>query len=67
MATTAERLALVRAAIDEILQTGQSVSADGRSLTMANIAELRTMEKDLETKLAAQAGKSRTRYVRPVV
>lgn len=67
MATTAERLTLVRAAIDEILTTGQSVSADGRRLDMANLAELRKMENDLKAELAAQSGKTRIRYVRPVV
>jgi hypothetical protein len=67
MATATERLAKVRAAIDEILDTGQAVSADGRALTMASLRDLREMEKDLKAEIAASATRARVRYVRPCV
>jgi len=52
------RLVKVRAAIDWILDGNvQSRSIAGRSLTTLPLAELRTMEKDLEAELArTQAG-----------
>ncbi len=66
--TTAELLTLVRTAIAELLQTGQSVAYQGRSLTMANLGELRAAERDYAARLrretAAAAGKANK--VRPI-
>ena len=45
------RLAQVREAITAAL-TAQSYSMAGRSVTRSNLAELRSLEKDLERKLA---------------
>ena len=49
---TAE-LALVSAAISAILQTGQSVTVDGQTLTRADLAALREHRKALQQELAA--------------
>lgn len=58
--TAAERLALVRAAIDDILIGGQSVSYNGRSVTMANLPALRDLERayliEANREAAAAAG-----------
>lgn len=65
-----ERLAAVKAAIDDLVAGGQSVSYEGRSLTMANLAELRKLESEYESKaaeeLAKTAGRSRVYYVTPI-
>lgn len=44
MATYAERLQLVRDAIDKILTKGQSHSVEGRSMTRADLPTLMDME-----------------------
>jgi hypothetical protein len=68
--TYAERLAAVKIAIDDLIAGGQSTSYEGRSLTMANLAELRKLEQDYESKaaeeLAKTAGRSRVYYVTPI-
>jgi riboflavin synthase alpha subunit len=66
--TNQELLEATRTAILEIVQTGQSISADGRSLTMANLSELRKLEAELKVEVAAaaKAGRNRLLYVRPV-
>lgn len=70
MATYTERLVLVRAAIDQILSSGQNVSYQGRSLGMANLSELRKLEKEYEAAAALETakckGRSRLIYVTPV-
>jgi ketopantoate reductase len=68
--TYAERLALVKTAIDDLLVTGQSTSYEGRSLTFSNLSELRKLEIEYENKaaeeLAKTAGRSRVYYVTPI-
>lgn len=70
MATYTERLALVRSAIDEILTGAQAVSYEGRSLSMANLSELRKLEIEYQNEatkeLACQSGRNRVVYVTPV-
>ncbi len=75
MATTAttytERLKLVKKAIDDLLTSGQEVIYNGRRLIMADLGELRTLEKDYETQAAIElraancGGRSRITYVTP--
>ncbi len=68
--TYAERLVKVKAAIDDLVESGQSVSYEGRSLTMANLTELRKLEVEYENKAAEELakcpGRSRLFYVTPV-
>lgn len=68
--TYAERLVKVRAAIDALVVSGQSVSYEGRSLTMANLSELRKLEIEYENKAAQELAncpaRSRTYYPTPV-
>jgi hypothetical protein len=68
--TYAERLVLVKTAIDELLTSGQAVSYEGRSLSMANLSELRKLEIEYENKAAEElapcAARSRIIYVTPV-
>lgn len=68
--TYAERLANVVAAIHEILVTGQSVSYQGRSLSMADLDSLRKLEKEYEAEaaneLATCAGRSRVYNIAPM-
>lgn len=68
MATYTERLELVRNAIDHILTTGQNVSYQGRSLGMANLAELRKLEVAYQIEAQNESGKARNRivYVTPL-
>lgn len=66
MTTTAElraQLTKTHAAITEILETGQSVSADGRALTMANLNDLRAHADWLEGKIASRSGRGRNRLI----
>lgn len=69
MATYADRLQLVRNAIDEILITGQAVSYEGRNLSMANLRDLRDLEKQYQTEAAKEAaakqGRNRLIYFTP--
>lgn len=69
MATYTERLQYVRDAIDEILKGGQAVSYEGRSLSMANLTELRKLEVAYENAAAQEAackkGRNRIIYVTP--
>lgn len=55
MATAAERLTEVRAAISKILVGGQSYQIGSRRMTRADMAELRRMEKELESEVNADA------------
>jgi hypothetical protein len=68
--TYAERLVLVRNAIDDILIAGQSVSLDGRNWTMADLSELRKLELEYQTEAAKEAaakkGRNRLLYITPV-
>lgn len=69
MATKAEltaSLAKVYASIDQINDSGQSVSADGRSLTMADLGALRETADWLEGKIKRMTGgRNRTIQVTP--
>lgn len=67
MGIYAEQLLMVRKAIKDILETGQNVSYQGRSLGMANLATLRELEKDYEAGAAKEAGTGRSSvtYVEP--
>lgn len=73
MPTYAERLVKVRDAIDAILTTGQGMTEQGRQLQMANLSELRKLEKDYEREAAAEVqkasqtsrGRNRLIYVTP--
>ena len=64
------RLTKVRAAIDEILEGGQNVSYNGRSLGMADLSELQKLEERYESRAAAEqaacGGRTRIIYVTPV-
>lgn len=65
----ATRLQKVRDAIDAILDGAQSVSYAGRQVTLANLGQLRELEKEYETATAAEAatstGRSRIIYAIP--
>jgi hypothetical protein len=67
-----DRLVLIRAAITEILETGQSVSYAGRNLTLADLKTLQDLEKDTvvlannETSAQCGAGRSRISYIVPI-
>lgn len=71
MATWAERLESVRTAIDELVAGGQSVSYQGRSLTMASLESLMKLEEKYSEKAAQenlptqQRGRNRIIYVTP--
>lgn len=54
MITAAEQLAEVTTAITSILTGGQSYKIGSRSLTRADLAELRAMKKELEQEVAAE-------------
>lgn len=62
--TDQELLDLARAAIAQILATGQSYAIAGRQLTRADLPELRETVQWLETRLTAQAGDSTENLVR---
>jgi hypothetical protein len=71
MPTYAERLVKVRAAIDALLETGQGVSYEGRSLQMADLESLRKLEEIYLAKALVEAsecppGRNRIFYVAPV-
>lgn len=53
--TSAQLLVEVNNAISAILRTGQSYTIGSRSLTRANITELRKLKADLEAEIAAEA------------
>jgi hypothetical protein len=57
--TAAEILVLVNAAITAILTGAQSYTIAGRSLTRADLAELREWRSELQTEIAAEAGNTR--------
>jgi hypothetical protein len=65
------RLAETRAAISSILNTGQAMSTDGRSLSQANLESLQKHEEWLEAKLAVAqraangGGRNRVSYITP--
>lgn len=65
MATNAEQLAEVQAAISAILAGGQSVRVGDRSVTMADLGELRAMQNELQAKVAAGTGRSKIYYALP--
>lgn len=67
MATNAELLAQVDAAITAVLTGHQSHAAFGRTFTKADIAELWKMRKELEAKAASdQSSGVRVQYVEPI-
>jgi hypothetical protein len=67
LAERREELANVKAAIKVILSGAQSYTIGSRSLTRANLAELRTWKKELEDEIAMLSGGSgRFRRVIPV-
>jgi len=72
MATYAERLANVQAAIDDVLLTGVSVRLNNRQLTKANLKELQDLEERyqglaaIEASAAAGGGRARITYVTPL-
>lgn len=49
--TTEERLERVSKAIEDLLDSGQSVSYNGRTFTMANLKELTDLEHRLELRI----------------
>ena len=53
-----ELLKKVNEAIVAITTTGQSYTIGSRSLTRANLTELRNMKKDLEAQIASEANDS---------
>ena len=59
LAERKEELQEVKAAIKMILGGAQSYSIGTRSLTRANLAELRKWKKELEDEIAALSGGSR--------
>lgn len=61
----AELLALVRSAIAQIVATGQSYSAgDGRTLTRADLAELRRTERELQQRVSGATEGLASNYAR---
>jgi site-specific recombinase XerC len=56
--TDEEMLEFARAAIVQIMATGQAYGTNGRSLTRAELAELREMVTWLENRINAAAGSS---------
>jgi hypothetical protein len=76
MATYAQLLATVQAAIMDVLTTGQSVrtvtGAGDRTLTLANLAELQALEKQyaaaaaMEYRASQGGGRLGITYVTPV-
>lgn len=63
MPTNSELLQSTKLAIQEILDTGQSVTGDGRSLSHANLAELRQTVDWLEGRIAATHRRGRSRVI----
>jgi len=62
-----EELAMVKAAIKQILGGAQSYTIGTRSLTRANLAELRKWKKELEDEIASlKGGSGRFRRVVPI-
>lgn len=64
----------IRTAIEELVSTGQSTSYGGRSLTMANLTELRNLLADYEARAALEPpdanptlkqGRNRISYIVP--
>ena len=67
LAEREEELADVRAAIKMILKGAQAYTIGSRSLTRANLAELRKWKKELEDEISALSGGSgRFRRVVPI-
>ena len=60
LAERRQMLAEVNAAISKVL-TGQSYSLGSRSVTRANLAELRSFRKELESEIAALEERGTTR------
>lgn len=56
--SNSDLLVKVNEAIVAITTTGQSYTIGSRSLTRANLTELRNMKKDLEAQIAAEANDS---------
>lgn len=65
--TDAELLKLVRYAIAQITVRGGSYSVAGRTFTSASIGELRSLERELDARVAAASGPTiaRGRFNRP--
>ena len=66
LAELKEELAIVKTAIKKVLAGAQSYKIGSRSLTRANLSELRKWKKDLEDEIAALSGGS-GRFRRVVV
>ena len=60
MATLAQRLASVQAAIEAIEDGAQSVTSNGRTVTRADLRTLYDQEARLERKIATESGRRRT-------
>ena len=60
--TDAELLEFARAAIAQILVSGQAYTKDNRTLTRADLAQLRETVAWLEARIAADASQSTTVY-----
>jgi tryptophanase len=68
--TWQERFDEVQDAISHIVTSGQSVTYNGRAMTMANLAELRKLADYYESKITAEGSKvrrSRVSYIIPQV
>lgn len=72
MATYAERLANVQAAIDDVLLTGVTTRLNNRMLTKANLNEMYALEARYSSLAAIEAnaanggGRAKITYVTPV-
>lgn len=60
--TNQELLDLTRAAIAQVMATGQAYSMDGRSLTRASLPELIAAEKYFAAKVAAESSTAGMAY-----
>lgn len=59
MATTAERLAEIQAAISAILTGGQEYTIGSRKLRRADLAQLQELEQQLQSELASETYSTR--------
>lgn len=66
MATTTEKLAQVRAAIDKIETGGQAYTSDGRTMSRGDLKTLYEQERRLVIQLARETNGGAVRYVVPV-
>jgi nicotinic acid mononucleotide adenylyltransferase len=64
MATAAEKLAWVEAAIQDVLENGQHIAKNGKVYTKADLKTLQDMEKRYEQQAEASAGTSGSFFAR---